>query len=561
MAYVPPNSIIKLLADVPIDSSFDHTLWFESANAQYNYFNSKAVRTFTNVSYTRKGRGYIKVEAPADQLYACNYMMFQNTSYSNKWFYAFCQVEYVNDTTSAVYFKLDQLQTWFFEMQLGQCFVEREHSTTDNIGDNLVPENLETGEYIITNEYIPEVFTNASMEIVIAATWYYDPATQQFTDWSGQLWGGIYQGLCYNHFPADQTGIAAVNQMLLRCANTTYADGIVQMFMCPSFFFNSQSLDAYEPPVYTFTSIAKPTTFDGYVPKNNKLFTAPYMSMFVKTPTNMAEFGYEYFENPAVPQFKMTCAVTTSPSILLEPKNYKTEKVYIGQKIEDNFCEGITLENYPTCAYNIDTYKAWLAHNGASLIVNGALAVGGLIGTLVQGISIATTPGSPGAPVFDSVSGEYWMSGQQSPTSELSFSPSGSGLLASLGAIGNIVAQIYQHYILPNQAVGATNADSQFVGGRQCFIFANKMIRPEFAKIIDQYFDRFGYACHQIKVPNIHARTRWTYTKTIGCQVHGNLPADAIKAIQSIFDRGITFWADTTNFGNYSLNNDIIVTP
>ena len=93
------------------------------------------------------------------------------------------------------------------------------------------------------------------------------------------------------------------------------------------------------------------------------------------------------------------------------------------------------------------------------------------------------------------------------------------------------------------------------------FWFFHRTIRYEYAKIIDDYFSRFGYACHQIKVPNIHSRTKWTYTKTVGCQIHGNLPADAIASIQTIFDRGITFWADPSNFGNYSLSNDIIVTP
>ena len=81
----------------------------------------------------------------------------------------------------------------------------------------------------------------------------------------------------------------------------------------------------------------------------------------------------------------------------------------------------------------------------------------------------------------------------------------------------------------------------------------------EYARIIDQYFSRFGYAQHKIDTPNIRARDRWTYVKTVDCNVHGNLPSEAISQIQNIFDSGITWWADTENVGNYSLDNGIFV--
>lgn len=566
MAYVPPNSIIKLLADVPIDSSFDHTLWFESANAQYTYFNSKAVRTFTNVSYVRKGRGYIKVEAPADQLYACNYMMYQNTSYGNKWFYAFCQVEYVNDNTSAVTFKIDNIQSWLFEFKdnMGQCFIERQHSETDEIGDNLVPENLETGEYMITDQYVPDL---GAMEICVLATFLYQPPTGTATqgtiiDTPGMVYDGVYSGVWYNHWVFNDTGVMNVNNLISDATREGKADGILTIILCPSFFFPvaTQTYDAFDPVESTFTAITRSLTFDGYIPKNNKLFTSPYMSMVVKTPTNMAEYGYEYFKYPSAPQFKMTGTFGGSPSILLEPLNYKSDKVYTGQDITQNYMEGITLDGFPMCSFNVDTYKAWLAQNGASLIVNGALAVGGLVGTLISGYN----SGGAGIETYPVVSGSNMqVTGYNSYVVDqpASFAPSGTGLMGSLGAIGNIAAQMYQHSILPNTAKGSPNANSQFVAGRLNFYFCTRYIRPEFAKIIDDYFSRFGYASHQIKTPNIHARERWTYIKTIGCQIHGNVPADATAEIQRIFDNGITFWADTTNFGNYSLSNSIILTP
>ena len=87
------------------------------------------------------------------------------------------------------------------------------------------------------------------------------------------------------------------------------------------------------------------------------------------------------------------------------------------------------------------------------------------------------------------------------------------------------------------------------------FTFTNMHIRPEFAKILDDYFDRFGYATLRVKKPNINSRPHWNYTKTAGCTIKGSMPADDERRICGIFDNGITFWKNGDEVGNYSLNN------
>ena len=68
----------------------------------------------------------------------------------------------------------------------------------------------------------------------------------------------------------------------------------------------------------------------------------------------------------------------------------------------------------------------------------------------------------------------------------------------------------------------------------------------------------YGYKTNRVKVPNIHARQRWTYTKTIGCNVKGECPVKHLEKIISIFDNGITFWVNPSEVGNYSLANPTI---
>ena len=543
--YIAPNSLIRLCRDVPIDSTNKHTLWFANANDQAGYFTNKTAVTFTNQYYTRQNRGVIKVEITADNIYDCNYMMYRNTNFGNKWFYAFItSIEYTNNNTATITFKIDQMQTWFFEMVagLGESFVEREHALYDDYGDNLVPENLETGEFIYTRAMRDTSFD--TMAIVVASTIKLNAAGTDFEDADGFALDGLYSGVSYFYREFTPAGIADINDFLKLATSKGKSDSIVSVFMAPLLVMNTSGYS--QPFVSPFEYHFRPSTFDGYTPHNNKLLTAPYVSIAVKTPTNMAEYGWEYFNYPLQPQFEITCQVSTSPSLMLTPKLYKTSNDS-NTSIDKNYVESMVLEGYPQCSYTIDTYKAWLAQNGASLLVNGALATVGL------GLAIAGVPSA----TFNPAGMFYPSGGAMGPPEYLgtqSSTPATTpGLLGSAAAIGNILAQIHQHSILPPHAMGNADGSIYLANRLMNFQFFTKTIRREYAEIIDQYFDKFGYATHRVKVPNIHARTYWTYTKTIDCVLHGNLPTEAINEIQSIFNRGVTFWADPSKVGQYSL--------
>lgn len=92
----------------------------------------------------------MRVGLSADACYDCNYLMFQNSGFGSKWFYAFItSVEYVNNAVTEISFEIDVMQTWFFNYSVGECFIEREHSASDEIGENLVPETVNVGEYVL----------------------------------------------------------------------------------------------------------------------------------------------------------------------------------------------------------------------------------------------------------------------------------------------------------------------------------------------------------------------------------------------------------------------------
>ncbi len=83
-------------------------------------------------------------------------------------------------------------------------------------------------------------------------------------------------------------------------------------------------------------------------------------------------------------------------------------------------------------------------------------------------------------------------------------------------------------------------------------------VKAEFAAIIDDYFDMFGYKVNKVKVPNKAHRSRWWYTKTIDANIDGNLPNNDMDKIKDCYNRGITFWRNADEIENYSLSNGIV---
>lgn len=124
MAIQPQSDLF--LVKCPLQLSNKHQLTFASENAQYDYFHSLPRLEVDEISYIRKDN-IIRFPAHIDSLLEYNYCFYQNENYSNKWFYAFIVgMEYVNDNCTFIRIKQDVFQTWQFDIQYLQSFVERE---------------------------------------------------------------------------------------------------------------------------------------------------------------------------------------------------------------------------------------------------------------------------------------------------------------------------------------------------------------------------------------------------------------------------------------------------
>lgn len=418
--YIEPNSKIYILKDVPLDVTFDHTMWWPNKEAQTSGFMSKIKYRFTEQSYQRATKNSIRVEILCDRLYDCNYIMFQNTSFSNKWFYAFItNLNYLGNDVTEITYQLDPIQTWFFEFELAQSFVIREHSETDAIGDNVMPEAVPMGDYIHT----PPVMLSPEREWVAVVVYTGNPSTGGITASPPAIYNGaMHQAKVkiLDLSSADDMSEFVTTLNALSIFNNT--DAVADVYMLPKKYvavkYDVLNETAWNEAAKEISGVlrdctgqlAKPT-LGTYTPVNNKLYTYPYTKIVItnnqgETKDYKYELWHDYNLSPNGRRYELNVVGVVNPSVIFRPMLYGVPYKYAGEIPTENvdslyaWDDGIMLSNFPHCTWATSDYAAKIVQAGmgaalAGLTGGGSIAVaGGAIAGAAQdpGTSVATVP-------------------------------------------------------------------------------------------------------------------------------------------------------------------------
>ena len=508
-----PGTKLYLLRNIDFTKDYKNTRYFSSITAQTSYFIAKVKPgcMFTNFTYQRK-QNTVKVPTNIESLFDVSYLMFQNSNTGTKWFYAFItDLKYVNDEVTEIFFELDVMQTWLYDIELADSFIEREHVDSDTIGEHLIEENLSTGDYKVDSLTILSQISYLAICVMVSEVY-------SGGSWQPVLGGnisGIYSGLKIFAFNSTTTGVTALNVFLNNYTVLGKSDAVVSIFMIPysllPSFTDGTEITSTTPSSVSYSTSKQYTDIDGYSPRNNKLFTHPYNLLYV-TNHNGSSAIYKYeLSDVSTMNYTVKCNIAPSPTVVLKPSNYKGTS--------DNYDEALRIADYPLCSWNVDLFKNWLAQNAVSIPISIATSA------LSLGVGIAT--GNPIA-----VAG---------------------GVIGVASSIGGLV----EKDIIPAQAKGSVSGSANTSIGIQTFAFYKKTIRNEYAKIIDDYFQMYGYKVNRVDVPDLNSRLKWNYIKTIDCNIFGNIPNNDLSKIRQNFDRGITFWHDDL-IGYYNRVNNII---
>lgn len=299
--------------------------------------------------------------------------------------------------------------------------------------------------------------------------------------------------------------------------------------------------NSFKAPSITKTLASRPSSIDGYTPRNKKLLTYPYCYLGFN-PANGTQkiFRYEDFTS-GTPSFKLYSEINPNPSVYFVPQNYKGHN-------GDVVSESCSLNGYPTCGYSNDVYNSWLAQNSNIIslqmqqeefnynINQDKTAISGASKGIGEAMSL-----NPGVALTGFETG---MQLAQNETNHEFY-------------IKNQMAQMEKQQLLPNSsALSSSNATLLGYELMDNDIFTRYNIKSQFAERIDKYFDMYGYLTNTRKVPALNSRSNWNYIKTIGAIITGNIPQNDLQLIKNMFDNGITLWHTTSHFLDYSQSNN-----
>ena len=541
------NSIVYLAKNIKLEKNYNNVLKY-SEQDMINLITDEnnLVYSSNDFSYIRENNE-IRIEVPYGVAIQSNYLAFQNPDYSNKWFFAFIdKVEYVSNKTCRILFTIDLFSTWWSYWSPQACYVLREHVADDTIGLHTVPEDVDTGDYIVDFEKTLNALTPYKIILGTTVDYYVDSQTGTVNiigDNGGGIYGGVKSAYKYYYFESNQA-TSKLEDVLKAYASAGKSDAIGMLFIAPTYLIpkvdetvtdDGDVKDTYSPTSLYWNNgqssdLYRPFTLDGYTPKNNKLLCYPYCYLLMSNNNGgNVIYNYEYFEisassNYAI-DFLIRATLTPSMSGIIAPLLYKGLGV--------NYSESLQLPKYPICGWVTDLYTNWLTQQGMNNTIN-----------VFKSALTGTTGGAILGPLGMLV----------------------GGVGGSLTATANIALDMHNHEFIPPQANGNTNTgDVTLAMDRSTFTAYGMCVKHEFATIIDSYLSRVGYKVNTIKVPNMIHRENFNYiqignSETLCYTNNYNgimIPASDLNMINDMFRKGITLWTNHDNLGNYSVSNNI----
>lgn len=522
---VQPQTEIYLASGIEWDNNYIHVRAFSSATDLLNHVISKVPDDkfhIQNSAPVRTGNLTVRIEANEAVAMKLNYMAFRNMPYESTWHFAFINnVTWLSSDSVSIDFELDIFSECFYTTNFKPCFVERMHipKAQDVAGANVVPDDIETG--------VMECYHHTYIDLGVPYVGLYVTDLVQAGDETvyTHYLNNMYSGLYYTAYKMEnELDAKTVDALLLKYQGKE--DAINNMVMFPGVCVPSKDGG--------FTTLTHSSQIDldfGYSPKNQKLFTYPYVYCTLDdNGGNVVNYKPELFSGNNW-EFKVTGCAVSMPQVMVRPTNYCG--------IDDNFQHGFVISNFPICAWSYDTYKAWIAQNKNSLALSKEVAYrsigqGFITGGMTLAGSIATGSIAGGA-----------IAGQQV----------GNALVSGVNQIQQLEATKQDKDFLPATARGKINVENiRFAMGLDRVDLYAMRPKLSMCKVIDDYWTAFGYPIHEITTPQINSRSSWNYVKTVDCAFTADAEMNILSRYRAIFNKGVTIW-HTNDIGNYNLSN------
>lgn len=549
------SNIFQLLAGVPITPS--QQLWFNTAAERDAYFDGKVIYTFTDMKFIREHRA-VKVNLNVETLEAANYMRFRNNAYNGIWMYcAIDRIEYVNPSTSLIYFTVDAWQTYFMNVEIRDCDIAREHESSGaGYTANTQPEGIDYGDYRLVNEYVSSLNIGSleGMSYVIVST------VNLIS--SG---GTVDNPVIYGAEGGELKNLPSAAGVYYVDSSTSTIDAIISAL--ENYPWVSQSIVA----IYPFP--------DFLIPKSGVFSSAMGFQIGLARGNSGANYGDITVANwrsllPAFSQSKLYCypysfveiAMPDGASIILKPEMIADANLSIrvsGAIIPDgiiiarvqNYNGGTNEDDWTNNAVSFTGFPSFPVQNdqftlaksqaqsmnnlartqaNARIDFNGWMDLVGVAGNVLGGNVGSLFTGA--VSTIQNLATGIFNEQQNAETARQRINMMQSAISlagASAGGAESVMLSLTE----------TLNVHIRFWS-----------IRTEYQTKLQQYFDAFGYASNRIGVPNMSNRPRYNYVRCNSVNIYGNIPQEHLSMIRNMFLNGVTFWHDYDNVGTYGNN-------
>jgi Caudoviral major tail protein N-terminus len=583
---INPDGEIRLL-NVPFLADMENVMDFPDKTKQYNYMIGQTIDNghIYNYSYLRQSHS-VKVNIPIDWITNCNYLMYRNTFYSDKWYYAWVtEMKYVNPETTELFLTTDVWNTWQFDISFKPCFIERSHVDRWN-GDgtpviNRVDEGLAYGdEYDIVDitKYQPY---DDLLFLVIGAKNTLETPSQVVTN---QI--GIVQPLSFYVQPfrisnggtptttldGSSAGLSTLDTVLNTIySDVTAVDNIVSLCVTDYIGINV----SWDGSTLGFSGADFKKVSIGNSGKNIlKAYGIPTYD------TKLKSFGKKYDKYKTVKESKLLMY----PYTVLTMSDSKGNHVAIrNENIQSGYLDvyvrgSIGTHNkvsYSIASYN---YKSGLSNTNVADLENGIInnepndvpIITNLLSAYLQG-NKNTLAMTKAQIHFNMKMDDYKQTGNflsHLQTNIPTFLTGGANrmLQEGLGGLqrkGNQQVELAQLMAKQNDLSNrppsisnmGNNAYFDYGNGISGVFLIRKQIKQEYIDRLEDYFGMYGYKLQRVDVPNFTSRKYFNYIQTRGCMIQGEIPQNDLILLKGMFDKGVTVW-HTADLGNYGLVND-----
>lgn len=487
---------VTLFKNVGMTSDFKHCVYFPNESARTTYFNNLKTTgnylTLSNINYERLTDNTIRLNINntlLNSLFSFSYIIVDSV------YYFITDLKYINDNCIEFIVEIDVFTT-FLNVTFEPCYVERQHSITDNYGENLVNEpNLCDMQYVT-----------------------------ELTD------------------TKDATDYGELKYFILAESDATIAVGGVD-----DYIINKDDFIGFYQIENTFNDIMD--VYKGYFPNHTERVIGIY-----KIPSDMIIL------NPQIPQlpFKLFYGNDLACGQPLDrlgnnytPINKKCLQFPFQKVVIDN-CRGSKMElKYEDMTDNeliIATYSDVPLHDTLYILVNSLKSTDMITPYLTTNCLLEI-------PLIKSDLSTKKLYDTVSKT----ISATGASI-ATANPVPLIESTINNGFnVFDSGLIQSSNVNNESIKNYAPYFTVKTLVcTREIANLYDRYFTKYGYAQNKVINPNIHARPCYTYLKTRDCCIKATIPQRYIKKMQDICNNGVTFWMYNKNVLDYSQNNQPI---